>query len=247
MSKEPEAHTKEYEELVKQLKKVKEEFFQFTYIISHDLKAPLRAISNLSEWIEEDIGLTVSEETSNHLRLLRQRVKRLEYLIDGILQYSRIGRIKTPVEVVDTYKLVNKIIALLAPPPTLSIYVQPDMPKIETEYLRLEQVFLNLIKNAIEFHNSSNGHIEILVSEIGDFYEFTVKDDGPGIAPEYHEKIFGIFQSLVLSNQPDSIGMGLVLVKKIVEEYGGSVKLESNVGQGAAFRFTWPKRVIYEK
>ena len=240
MTEESKTDNQELEKLAKKLEKVEKEFEQFAYIVSHDLKAPLRAITNLSVWIEEDISDTASTETRNYLQLLRQRVKRLEALIDGITQYSHIGRIRTPAEVVDVSKLITEIIKQLAPSPTLSIYVQPEMPQIKTEYVRLEQVFANIIKNAVQFHNT-NGHIEIHAQDIGNFYEFTVKDDGPGIAPAYHEKVFGIFQTLLAPDKTNSIGMGLALVKKIVEDYGGSIYLESILGQGATFRFTWPK------
>ena len=223
------------------LEKRNQELDQFAYIVSHDLKAPLRAIANLSQWMEEDLQEQLTGDAKYQMKLLRGRVHRMEALIEGILAYSRIGRVKTRKEVVDITILLETVIDSLAPPPTFTIMVEPGMPILTTERLPLEQVFTNLISNAIKHHTRPNGRVQISVVDLGDFYEFAVKDDGPGIDPQYHEKVFVIFQTLVARDQVENTGIGLSLVKKIVEDKGGIVYLESQLGEGATFRFTWPK------
>lgn len=223
------------------LEKRNQELDQFAYIVSHDLKAPLRAIANLSSWIEEDIQDKLDEETRHQMDLLRGRVRRMEALIDGLLQYSRVGRVKTSEEQVNVDNLLAEVIDSLAPPPAFTIAIAGPMPTLNTERLPLEQVFANLIGNAVKHHDRPDGRVTISVEDKGAFWEFAVADDGPGIAPQYHERVFGIFQTLESRDKVDSTGIGLSLVKKIVENQGGNIHLESQTGQGATFRFTWPK------
>jgi PAS domain S-box-containing protein len=218
------------------------ELDQFAYITSHDLKAPLRGIANLSQWIEEDLGASVTDDIRKQLELLRGRVHRMEGLIDGILQYSRVGRAKGVSELVDVGALVHDVVDLIAPPAGFQIEVAPNMPTIAAERLRLQQVFQNLIGNAIKHHNRADGHICVCVADTGPMYEFSVADDGPGIAPQYHQKIFVIFQTLAARDKVEGTGIGLSLVKKIVESSGGQIWLESAEGAGTTFHFTWPKR-----
>lgn len=223
------------------LEKKNQELDQFAYIVSHDLKAPLRAIANLSQWIEEDLQEKLTSDTQHQMNLLRGRVHRMEALIEGILEYSRVGRVKNAKEVVDVGDLLQNIIDSLALPPQFTIEVKTGMPILTTERLPLEQVFTNLIGNAIGHHDRTDGKIWISAQKSGEFYEFAVRDDGPGIAPQYHEKIFVIFQTLVARDRMENTGIGLSLVKKIVEDKGGLVWVESDVGKGATFYFTWPQ------
>ncbi|MBD2042775.1 PAS domain S-box protein [Microcoleus sp. FACHB-672] len=226
------------------LKKRNQELDQFAYVVSHDLKAPLRAISNLSSWIEEDLEEHLTEDTRHQMNLLRGRVHRMEALIEALLQYSRVGRIKSALETVSVADLLEDVLDSLAPPASFTVEVEPEMPALETERLLLEQVFANLIGNAIKHNHRQAGHVKISVKDLGDFYEFAVADDGPGIAPEYHEKVFVIFQTLEARDKVENTGIGLSLVKKTVENQGGTVKLASQAGQGATFSFTWPKQPI---
>lgn len=223
------------------LEKRNQELDQFAYIVSHDLKAPLRAIANLSSWIEEDIHDKLDQETRHQMDLLRGRVHRMEALIDGLLQYSRVGRLKTSQELVNVETLLAEVIDSLAPPPEFTIEVAGPMPTVNTERLPLEQIFANLIGNAIKHHHRPDGRIMVSFEDKGSCWEFAVTDDGPGIAPQFHEKVFGIFQTLESRDKVDSTGIGLSLVKKIVESQGGTISLESQAGQGATFRFTWLK------
>lgn len=224
-----------------QLEKRNQELDQFAYVASHDLKAPLRAIANLSEWIEEDLAGQLPEENQHQMRLLRGRVHRMEALINGLLEYSRVGRIQSPTETVSVQALLEDVVDSLAPPPEFTIDIAPQMPTLTTKPLLLRQVFANLISNALKHHNRSDGRIRIAGQDQGKFYQFSVSDDGPGIAPEYHDKVFMIFQTLEARDSKESTGIGLSIVKKIIETEGGTIKLDSQPGQGATFSFTWPK------
>jgi PAS domain S-box-containing protein len=235
-----EKRAEELAQLTKVLEQRNQELDKFAYVTSHDLKAPLRAIANLSEWLEEDLSEQLTPETQHQMNLLRGRVHRLEALIDGLLQYSRVGRQSISQEVVVVERVLAEVIDSLAPPPEFTIEIEPGMPTLVTERLLLEQVFANLIGNAIKHHNRVNGHVKVGVQRQGDFYQFTVTDDGPGIAPQYHEKVFIIFQTLEPRDKVESTGVGLSLVKKIIEDKGGMISLQSQVGQGARFSFTWP-------
>ncbi|MCB1859195.1 MAG: CHASE domain-containing protein [Gammaproteobacteria bacterium] len=214
---------------------------QFAYVTSHDLKAPLRAISNLAEWIGEDLEDKIDDESREQLGLLRDRVRRMHALIEGLLEYSRVGRTEGSYTEVDTKELLLELIDTLSPPKGFVIKVPKVMPVFRTDRLLLGQVFANLISNSLKHHGGSRGCIEIGCNDRDGFYEFSVADDGMGIAPQYHEKIFMIFQTLEAKDYAGNTGIGLALVKKIVQERGGKIMLESAPGEGACFRFTWPK------
>jgi PAS domain S-box-containing protein len=232
------------EQTTSQLTERNEELNRFVYVVSHDLKAPLRAIANLSKWIEEDLCGQLSSDSQRNLELLRSRVHRMQAMIDGLLEYSRVGRLKVATETTDVGELLDEVLDSLAPPATFTIEVQPQMPTIVAKRLLLSQVFSNLIGNAIKHHHRSDGRIEISATEKGDYYEFTVSDNGPGIAPEHHDKIFGIFQTLKSRDLKESTGIGLSIVKKILETEGGEMILESERGQGTTFRFTWRRQPL---
>lgn len=231
----------EREQLIKALARSNQELDQFAYVASHDLKAPLRGIANLSQWIEEDLGDTLKQENKEQMELLRGRVHRMEALIDGILQYSRAGRVKSRPEPVDTGRLVHEVVELMAPPSSIKIEIAPDLPEVKTEKVPLQQVFMNLLGNAIKHAGGTDPTVQIGWQDAGPFYEFSVTDNGPGIAPQYHERIFGIFQTLEARDKVEGTGIGLSVVQKIVDAKGGRVWVESEVGQGAKFRFLWPK------
>lgn len=221
-----------------------EELNQFAYVVSHDLKAPLRAIANLSEWIEEDLAGQVPEENSHQLQLMRKRVFRMEALINGLLEYSRVGRKEVSIEAVNVQDLLHEIIDSIAPPDTVTIAIAPDMPSLRTRRLLLMQVFSNLLSNAVKHRQREEGRIEVTVCDRDTHYEFAVSDDGPGIAPQDQQRIFTIFQTLKARDEQENTGIGLSIVKKIVETEGGAVEIESALGEGATFRFTWLKQAI---
>ena len=238
--KEVEQKAEELTRLARALEASNRELDQFAYVASHDLKAPLRGISNLSQWIEDDLADRFTDETREQMHLLRGRVRRMEGLIDGILQYSRAGRTQGPAEAVDTGALVAEVVDLLAPPPEARVVVHPGLPVLRTERLPLQQVLMNLIGNALK-HGGERPRVEVSARHDGAGWELTVRDHGPGIAPEYHERIFAIFQTLQSRDRMESTGIGLSIVKKMVEGRGGRVWVESAPGHGAAFRFTWPE------
>ena len=223
------------------LKKRNQELDHFAYVTSHDLKAPLRAIANLATWLSEDLEGQIPEENQQQLSLMQSRVKRMDGLIQGLLEYSRVGRKNTLVKTVNVGDLVQEAIDSLSPPPEFEILVPSKMPTLETEALLLQQVFSNLISNAIKYHHLGKGKIVISVEDKDEFYEFSVSDDGPGIAPQYHDRIFTIFQTLEARDTIESTGIGLSIVKKIVEGQGGTIRVESELGEGATFYFTWCK------
>jgi PAS domain S-box-containing protein len=221
------------------------ELDQFAYVASHDLKAPLRGIGNLAQWIQEDLGERIEGETAEHLRMLQGRVNRMNALIEGILAYSRAGRAADPPEWVDTGLLVREVVELIAPPPEVQVKLPEDMPTLETERVLLEQVFMNLLGNAVKYGGATRPDVEIRIGwhRTDGGIQFTVSDNGPGIAAEYQDRIWGIFQTLARRDQVEGTGIGLSVVKKIVERRGGRISLESAPGQGATFLFTWPGQV----
>ncbi|MBC7383756.1 MAG: PAS domain S-box protein [Bacteroidia bacterium] len=223
-----------------ELEKKNKELDQFAYIVSHDLKAPLRGINNLSMWIEEDMEGKMEADTKTNLDLMRKRVKRMEGLIDGILQYSRAGRIKHESSVFKLKTALDELVESLSAPEKLKIIIPETLPVMTAEKIAIEQIFSNYISNGIKYNNNPEPTIEISFKQVKDFYEFCVADNGPGIQKEFHEKVFVIFQTLQARDTFESTGVGLAIVKKIVEDKGGRVWIESEMGKGTKFFFSWP-------
>ena len=223
---------------IRDLENKNDELNKFVYVVSHDLKAPVRGIHNLIKWIEEDLGQQLTPEMKKYLDIIPQRTKRMEDLINGLLDYARISQ-KTNVSEIDVNELVKDIADAIVP---RHFKVEIDnLPHLYAERLKLEQVFSNLLSNSVKYTPPSNGHIMVSCKEYSEFYMFSVKDNGVGIDPEYHEKIFEIFQTLREKNEIESTGVGLSIVKKIIEDQHGTIKLNSRVGEGAEFIFTWRK------
>ncbi|WP_181306583.1 ATP-binding protein [Rufibacter sp. XAAS-G3-1] len=222
------------------LTKTNNELDQFAYVVSHDLKAPLRAINNLAEWIAEDL-VTDEPDIKKNLSILRSRVHRMENLINGILAYSKVGKQVLPSTSFSAQEVVKETLENLSPPDTFRIHTPAVLPTITGERTLFYQVMSNLLSNAFKYHHTQHGNIEIRAKVLPDFYQFEVQDDGPGIPKEYQAKVFGIFQTMEARDVKESTGVGLSIVKKIVEEKGGQVWIESEKGQGTTFLFTWPK------
>ncbi|MEL6927779.1 MAG: ATP-binding protein [Cyanobacteria bacterium J06600_6] len=223
------------------LTKQNKELDRFAYVTSHDLKAPLRAIANLAVWLSEDLDGQIPAESQRQLQLMQSRVERMEGLIQGLLNYSRVGKKNIPKTVVNTSSLVQEAITLLSLPSDFEIILPAELPTFKTKAILLQQVFSNLIDNAIKYHPHSHGKVIISVAEQNHFYQFGVADNGLGIDPQYHERIFTIFQTLQARDTFESTGIGLSIVKKIVEGQGGKIWVESALEEGATFYFTWPK------
>lgn len=223
------------------LEKSNKELDKFASIVSHDLKAPLRAIGNLTGWIEEDAGDTMSGEVRANFDMIKQRVKRMEDLINAILDYSRADRKQGEDEQIDTHRLLEDTLDFIGKPENASLIFKTDFPVIVSDKTRLSQVFSNLIGNAIKYNDKDNVKIEASCEVTPEGWVFSVKDNGPGIEKQYHEKIFIIFQTLNRRDDVESTGVGLAIVKKIVEDHGGKIWVESEPGKGADFKFFWPK------
>lgn len=227
--------------LLHELESANEELRNFAYVVSHDLKAPLRAIGSLADWVVTDYADKFDDEGKGHMQLLLSRVRRMDGLIDGILQYSRVGRVKEANVAVDLDQLVHEVIDLLAPPPNIAITIDDPLPTVVAERTRLQQVWQNLLSNAIKYTDKPAGRIRIGCEAAGNKWKLSVSDNGPGIEERHFDRIFQLFQTLAPRDRVESTGVGLALVKKIVEMYGGEVWVESKVGEGSTFFFTLPQ------
>ncbi len=230
----------EQERLIVALEFSNAELEQFASVASHDLKAPLRGISQLAQWLEEDLGAKLSPEDRQHLALLKGRVRRLMGLIDGILGYARAGQSSMTLERFDARDAAAEALVLLAPPPGSEVTLPVPGLIIEGDKALLLQVLMNLLSNALTHGARAAAKIELGAEPDGAFVRFSVKDNGPGIPPEYHQRIWGMFQTLVPRDEKESTGIGLAVVRKVVQAQGGRTWLESAAGEGATFFFTWP-------
>jgi signal transduction histidine kinase len=226
---------------INELKKKNEELDQFAHIVSHDMKAPLRGIDNVVTWMEEDHKHELSPKVVEYLDLIKGRTKRGENLIQGLLSYARVGKEESQEQEVDTRELLEEILDNFSLPPGMEIKIGADMPVLQTEKLPLLQVFSNLLSNAVKYNDKKNGLIEVNWSDRGDHFVFSIKDNGPGISKIYHEKIFAIFQTLQERDSFESTGVGLAIVKKILDARHEKISLSSEPGKGARFSFTWKK------
>ncbi len=231
-------------ELMAELKEINQELNQFAYVVSHDLKAPLRAISSLASWLAEDYAEKLGPDGRSQLGLLLGRVKRMDALVDGILRYSRIGREQEEVAAIDVGPLLHEIVEMLGPPAGIRVEIGASMPTVYCERTRLTQVFENLISNAVKYMGRPDGRIWIGWAESPEAWTFHVRDTGPGIDERYFEKIFQIFQTLTARDEAESTGIGLAVVKKNVEVCGGQVWVESKLGEGSTFSFRLPKAPV---
>ncbi|MGJ5206388.1 PAS domain S-box protein [Bradyrhizobium sp. HKCCYLR20261] len=221
-----------------ELEAANRELDDFAYAASHDLKAPLRVIDNASKWLEEDLAPHLTGENLVSMQLLRGRVRRLEKLLDDLLEFCRIGREAAGSEIISGAELMDDVLAMMTPPDGFEVIVDPAFGAIEVFRMPLQQIMMNLIGNAIKHHDKAAGRIEISVVDRGSHHTFAVKDDGPGIPAQFHDRIFKMFQTLRPRDQVEGSGMGLAIVRKQIELSGGSILLESTVGEGTTFYFT---------
>jgi PAS domain S-box-containing protein len=229
--------------LLLEVKRINMDLEQFAQIVSHDLKAPLRGIQNLSDWILEKLKDNVAEVSKNHLRLLKEQVIRMQEMIDAILDYSKNIGGENKMELVDSKELIKEIIGEFGRPSNFQFNIHHNLPKLYTHRTKLKQVFANLVGNAVKHHNRADGKVDIRVYDKGEKFEFIVEDDGPGIDPIFQKSIFIIFQVGSKNPSEDSTGIGLAIAKKIVTDNKGEIELTSSLGNGAKFKFTWPKKM----
>ncbi|MFC1764599.1 ATP-binding protein [Planctomycetota bacterium] len=229
--------------LVEQLEHVNQELTNFAYIVSHDLKAPLRGIKTVSEWLVADYAEHLDDQGREYLDTLTRRVDRMRSLIEGVLAYSRVGRQFEQLEQIELNQSIHDIIEYLSPPDHIMVTVEDELPCLWIEPTRLIHLFQGLIGNAIQFMNKSPGFIKIGCVEQDEHWQFSVADNGPGIEADQHERIFEIFQMLMPRDRQENTGVGLTIAKKIVELYGGRIWVESTPGQGSTFFFTLSKSV----
>ncbi|MHC4395693.1 MAG: ATP-binding protein [Planctomycetota bacterium] len=239
--KEREQNSGELTRLIENLETSNKELKDFAYVVSHDLKAPLRAIKTLADWLSTDYADKIGQDGKEQIDLLLSRVDRMHNLIEGVLQYSRVGRIKQRPVNVNLNDLMSEIIETIGPDKNIRIEVKNQLPTIFFEQTRITQLFQNLLNNAVTHMDKSNGLIEVTCAEEDGYWKFAIADNGPGIKQKDFERIFQIFQTLLPRDQLESTGVGLTIVKKIVETYGGRIWVESQVGIGSTFHFTLPK------
>ncbi len=229
------------QESVDKLETANRELDHFAYIASHDLRAPLRGISNAATWLEEDLSDQLTEESTEHLRLLRSRVDRMERLLSDLLAYSRAGRRESEPAMVDCSLLVEDVIEWVVPPPGFTIRILTPLPTLFIAQTLLEHVFLNLIGNAIKHHDRTEGEVTISYARSDEMHHFIVADDGPGIPERFQEKAFAMFQTLQSRDKKEGSGIGLAIVKKMVASVDGNVELRSPLtDRGTAFHVVLP-------
>jgi len=229
------------EQLLKDLESSNEGLQEYAHIVSHDLKSPLRSISALASWLEEDFGDKLGPAGLSQLNLMQDKIASMDQLITGILRYSSIGSEKARFEICPTLKLVQQLKATIYWPEQIALRFNGIMPSINADKTQLQQLFQNLLSNAISHMDKPKGQIEIGYNDLGDLHEFSVKDNGIGIPKAYQEKIFEIFETL--ESGKGSSGIGLSIVKKIVQLHGGTIWVKSEYGAGATFYFTIKKDI----
>lgn len=232
--------TKQLNALISALKKSNAELDQFAYVASHDLKAPLRVISNAVSWLEEDLTPHLTDDTRESMSLLKSRASRMERLLNDLLQHSRIGRIAEPNIEVTGLEMADDILQLLEVPAGIQVLFSDEFLAARLKKLPLETVLVNLIGNGIKHHNKPRGYVNIALKDEGQFLRLSIEDDGPGIDPRYHDRIFEVFQTLKSRDQLESSGMGLAFVKKYIDVVGGEIKVISEGTNGTKFELLWP-------
>lgn len=235
---------------IKQMEQERADLDHFVYVALHDFKAPLRGIDNLASWIEEDSAATLTSESQEHLGMLRNRVKRLEVLLDDLLAYSRAGRMRIASEMVDVAELVKGIADDIDLPPGFKLEYDDVPQTVLSPRVPLEHVFRNLIANAVKHHDKTEGVIRIEGAEdtCGGGSRFLVIDDGPGVPERYQKRVFEMFQTLRSRDEVEGSGMGLAITKRLVQSYNGDIRIVSGDERGCTVEFTWfPNNQVEER
>lgn len=221
-----------------EVKRSNRDLDDFAYVASHDLKSPLSDVRNLASWLAEDVAEQLPDRSMRHLELLGTRIERMEGLLDDLLEYSRVGRKQSPAVRFQLAEVFATVKAQLAIPKGFVLEWSGDL-SVEGPRPPLETVLRNLIANAIKHHDRNTGTITLAAASDAEWMTLSVTDDGPGIEPAHFERIFRIFQTLRPRDEVEGSGVGLAIVKKSVEQFGGEVEVQSS-GRGTTFEFTWP-------
>ena len=227
------------EKLLLKLEKSNDELQEYAHIVSHDLKSPLRSIDALVSWLKEDNKGKLDAMSLKNFELIETTLEKMEQLISDVLEYSSVGAESNEKANVDLAKKLNNIMSMLYIPEHIEINILNPLPTIKGDATKLQQLFQNLISNAIKFIDKENGLITIDVEDLKSHYKFSIKDNGIGIDKQFHDKIFKIFHAL--NKSKDSTGIGLSIVKKIVDLHEGQIWLESEPNVGTTFYFTLKK------
>jgi len=230
---------KKNKELLKNLTQSNKELKDFAHVVSHDLKSPLRSMDALINWIKEENDKNLNEEIEDNLNLVLKKIDKMDHLINGILKYASIEQVGKAKKVTDIQLLVSDLIETIYIPEHISITIKNILPKLKVDKFKIHQLFQNLVSNAIKYNDKEKGIVIIDCEEKKDHWQFSIEDNGIGISDKYYKKIFEIFQSLEANE--DSTGIGLSIVKKIVDMYGGEVWVTSKLNKGTTFYFTLPK------
>ena len=219
---------------------------EFAHVVSHDLKAPLRGIANAAAWVIEDLGDALPDEARSNLDLMREQIRSMQKMIAGVLRYARAGRGHAEPETIDVRALLEEIVTLLHPGKDATITIDTEMPTIRTARAPLQQVFQNLLDNAIKHARRNDVRVRVRCRPAGEFYEFSVSDNGAGIPRRHQERIWGLFNNLAATHGIEGTGIGLAVVRRVVESQGGRIWVESAEGAGATFKFQWPAQSAEE-
>lgn len=227
---------------IDQKNRVNKQLESFMYVVAHDLKSPLSGVMGLLSMMREDDRVVSSEDLSQYMKLTIDASMHLSEMIGSILEYSRQNEFEQSTEDVNSHELVQQIAHLLFPPAHISITIDGELPTLRTKKFKLHQVFQNLMSNAIKYNDKPEGKISVGCVDSGEFYKFYVRDNGPGIAKENSQKIFGLFATAGnTSNSDSSTGVGLNILKVLVEGQGGTITVDSVLGEGSTFYFLWAK------
>jgi PAS domain S-box-containing protein len=230
--------------IVLELERRNQELNNFAYVASHDLKSPLRGIDQIATWLSEDLGETLDVKTQELLRLMRSRINRMEKLLDDLLSYARTSRIDTAIETVNVARLIEQIFVFCNTENAFELHISGDKSEYLVARTPLELVLRNLINNAMKHHDMPQGNVSISFVKLSNCLQFSVADDGPGIPLEHRERAFAMFQTLQPRDKIEGSGMGLAIVKKLIESFEGTIEITANQPRGAIFTFTWPAKLI---
>jgi len=227
---------------VRELRRANKELDEFAYIAAHDLKTPLRGIGTLVDWLVMDYADKFDEVGKEQIRLINTRAKQMSTLIDRIQQYSRLGQSGQKKQQVDLNAVLSEVISRIALPENIEITVENELPALMCQRTHIIQVFQNLLSNAVKYMDKPKGQIKVGFAEEDNFWRFGVADNGLGIQQRHFKRIFKIFKTLSPCNGIENTGIGLSIVKKLVELNKGRIWVESEVGQGSTFFFTLPRQ-----